>query len=114
MRRGGWMGGRGWDGAGAGFAQGAGGELAFQLLLGAGDGVALVVEELLDAPDDLELFLAVDALPRAALARAQRRKLGLPVAQDVRLDAERFTGLADLVVEALLNAGLGRHLRLRG
>jgi hypothetical protein len=80
-------------------------DLRLQPLLGAGDRVALLVEELLDAPDDPELFLGVDALSRLALARSESFELGLPVAQDVRLDVDGAAGFADAVVELLRNGG---------
>src|SRR5262249_18851454 len=92
-----------WRRRGRGSAFRAGGEQAFELalelLLGAGDGVALFVEQLLDAPDDFDLAVGVHALARLALGRVQARELGLPVAQDVGLDVERLAGFADLVIE---------------
>src|SRR5881628_26971 len=62
-----------------------GGIALFQLLLRPGDGEAFGVEELLDAQDDVDLALGVEALPASALVRRERGELRLPIAKDVRL-----------------------------
>src|SRR6185503_14712496 len=80
------------------------GHLALELLLRAGDGIALVVEQFLDPADHVELFLGVDPLTGLALARREHRELGLPIAQDVGLDIEGAAGFADLVVQLLVAA----------
>src|SRR6185369_1965656 len=61
---------------------------------------------------DLQLLLAVDTLPGPALARRQGRELGPPVAQHVRLDAERLAGIPDLVIQPLLHLDLSHHVAL--
>jgi len=72
-----------------------------QLLARAGDGEALLVEQLLHQQDDVDVALAVEPLLRARLLGRHEAELGLPVAQHVGLHARDATHLADPVVALL-------------
>ena len=61
-------------------------ELA-QARAGPFDGEALVVEQVADAQEQLDVLPPVEPLPRTRLLRLDGVELGLPVAQDVGLDA---------------------------
>src|SRR5688572_3339623 len=84
--------------------------LDLQALLGAGDREALLVEELLDAQDGLDVAPAVDALAGAVLGRGERRELGLPVAQHVRLRIGDLADLTDLEEELVRDRPVHRGL----
>src|SRR3989454_2404800 len=72
-----------------------------EALLGALEGEALLVEQGLDALDEVEVAPAIEALPRRVLLRPQKLELRLPVAEDVRRHAGDRLNLADPVVELL-------------
>ena len=67
------------------------------------DGVALFVQQVLNAEEQLDILAAVEAVAGAGLLRRQDGKLRLPVAQDVGLDAEQFAHLADFEVQLIRN-----------
>ena len=68
-------------------------------LAGAGDGVALVVEQALDAERHLDVALAVETLAGAAFVGLELRELGLPEAQDVGGDVAELGYVPDAEVE---------------
>src|SRR2546426_4652088 len=72
-----------------------------EALLGALEREALLVEQGLDALDEVEVAPAIEALPRRVLLRPQKLELRLPVAEDVRRHAGDRLNLADPVVELL-------------
>ena len=98
----------GWDGSG-GELGGFGGFFGFGLggegLAGAGDGVALVVEQALDAESHFDVALAVEALAGAALVGLELRELGLPETQDVGGDIAQLRYIANAEVELVRNDG---------
>ena len=57
------------------------------------------VEEVLDLEEPIDVAPRVDALALARLLRTDRSKLGLPVTQHVRLDADQLRNLSDSIVE---------------
>src|SRR5947207_13381393 len=61
-----------------------------QAAFGAGDGVALGVEEAADLEQRLDVLAAVEAMPGARLAGPQDAELALPVAQHGGLDADQI------------------------
>ena len=70
-----------------GFANGysiAGG-LIGQMLAGANDGEAFVVEQALDFEDGFDVFATVEAMAAGTFYRLERGKFGFPVAQDESL-----------------------------
>jgi hypothetical protein len=88
-------------------------EFVRELLLGAGDGVLVFVEQLLDAQDHLHVALAVGALAGAVLLRREHRELRFPVAQHVRLDARDLAHLSDLEEELFGDGDCRRVHRLK-
>ena len=88
---------------------GFGGFLGFGLggedLAGAGDGVALVIEQALDAESHLDVALAVEALAGAAFVGLELGELGLPEAEDVRGDIAELRYIANAEVELVRNDG---------
>src|SRR5207247_659549 len=84
-----------------------------QAAFGAGDGVALGVEEAPDLEQRLDVLAAVEAMPGARLAGPQDAELALPVAQHIRLDVEQARHLADLEVELVGDIGGGHGPVLR-
>src|SRR6185295_9057046 len=88
--------------------------LHLEPLLRAGYREALLVEELLDPQDGLDVAPAVDALARRVLRGGEGRKLGFPVAEDVRLgvgDLAHLTDLEEKLVRDLpFHAGRPRRL----
>src|SRR6266568_7346922 len=90
------------------------GHLLLEPLLRAGDREALFVEKLLDAQHGLDVATPVDPLARGVLRGRQRRKLRLPVAQDVGLGVGDLAHLADLEEELVrdlpFHAGRPRRL----
>src|SRR5256886_7173866 len=72
-----------------------------EALLRALEREALLVEQGLDALDEVEVAPAIEALPRRVLLRTQKLELRLPVAEDVRRHAGDRLNLADPVVELL-------------
>ena len=75
--------------------------LGDEALLGALEREALLVEQRLDALDEVEVAPAIEALPRRVLLRPQELELRLPVTQDVRRHAGDRLDLADPIVELL-------------
>jgi hypothetical protein len=59
-------------------------EFVVEMLAGAGDGEALVVEQGLDAQDIFHVALTIHALAGAALDRLELGEFGFPETQDVR------------------------------
>lgn len=101
------------DGAG-GAAEGelgvfAGAELGFEGGARAGDGVALVVEEGLDAERHFDVAAAVEALAGASLIGLELRELAFPEAEDVGGDFAEFCYLADAEVEFVGDFAGGRR-----
>ena len=74
-------------------------EFGLEDLAGAGDGVALVVEEGLDAEDHLDVAAAVEALAGAAFVGLELGKFALPEAEDVGGQVAEFGDFADAEVE---------------
>lgn len=82
-------------------------EFAFEDLPGAGDGVALVVEETLDAQGHFDVATSIEALAGAAFVRLELRELALPEAKDVGGDVAEFGNLTDAKVELVRDVGPG-------
>ncbi len=82
-------------------------ELGFEDLTSAGDGVALVVEEALDAQCHLDVATAIEALAGAAFVRLQLRELALPKAEDVGWDVAEPGDFADAEVELVRDVRSG-------
>lgn len=78
-----------------------------ELLPGAGDGVALAMDELFDAQDELDIFAPVESLAGAALGGPELRELFLPETQDIGFYAAEARGLSDAEVELIRNDGDG-------
>src|SRR5262249_30360642 len=74
------------------------------------DGEAPLVEQLLDAKQELDLVREVHAVAGAVLLRTQHAELRLPVTEYVRADRDQITDLADRSVEL----GIGRCFSLQG
>jgi hypothetical protein len=90
------------------------GELGFLLLQlgledlpGAGDGVALTVEEAFDAQSHLDVATAVEALSGAPLVGFELRELALPETQDVGWKVAESGDFADAEVELVRDVGPG-------
>ena len=73
--------------------------LGFEDQAGTGDGVALVVEEALDAEGHLDVALAIEALAGTAFVWLELGELGLPEAQNVGRDIAEICHVADAEVE---------------
>src|SRR5690606_26698085 len=69
--------------------------LALQALAGAGNGVALFVQERADLPDHQHVMALVIAPVAAPLDRLEAGEFRLPVAQHVRLDVAQLADLTD-------------------
>lgn len=74
-------------------------ELGFEDLSRAGNGVALVVEELLDAKGHFDIAAAVEALAGSALVGFELGEFTLPEAQDVGWNVAEFGDFADAEVK---------------
>ena len=98
---GGWCGGELRGGFGGFLGFGFGGED----LAGAGDGVALVVEQALDTEGHLDVALAVEALAGAAFVGLELRELCLPETEDVGGHVTQLGYIADAEVELVRNDG---------
>jgi len=72
-------------------------------LAGAGDGVALVIEQALDAESHLDVALAVEALAGAAFIGLELRELSLPETEDIGGDIAQLCYIADAEVELVRN-----------
>lgn len=99
-----------WSGGCAAFDQrelrGAGfGGFLGEDLAGAGDGVALVVQEALDAERQLHVALAVEALAGAALVGPHLGEFGFPEAEDVGFDAAQLSDFSDAEIELVGDQG---------
>lgn len=82
-------------------------ELLRELLARAGNGVALTMDELLDAEREFNIAAAIETLAGAALGGAKLREFFLPETQDISLYAAEARGLADAEVEFVRNDGDG-------
>ena len=82
-------------------------ELCLEDLAGAGNGVALVVEEALDAQRHFDVATAIEALTGAAFVGFELRKLALPETQDVGGDVAELGDFADAEVELVRNVRPG-------
>ena len=91
--------------AGGGFGGFLGFGLGGEDLAGAGDGVALVVEQALDAEGHFDVALAVEALAGAAFVGLELGELGLPEAEDVGGDVAELGYIADTEVELVRDDG---------
>jgi len=80
----------------------------------AGQGVALIVDELLDAQCELYFFTPIEPLAGPALVRFQAGKLGFPKTQHVRFDSADPRHVADAKVEPVGNFGGRRDALLGG
>jgi len=65
-------------------------ELAFEYLSGARNGIALVIEEALDAQSHFDIAAAVETLASAAFVWLELRELAFPEAKDVGGDVTKF------------------------
>ena len=74
-------------------------QFGFEDLPGAGDGVALVVEEGLDAQGHFDVAAAIEALACAAFVGLKLREFALPEAQDVGWNFAEPGDFADAEVE---------------
>jgi hypothetical protein len=72
-----------------------------QALLGPFQREPLVVEQRLDADDEVEVTPAVDPLPRGVLLGTQQLELRLPVPEDVGGNPRDRLDFSDAVVELL-------------
>jgi hypothetical protein len=76
-------------------------KLGFEDLAGSGDGVALVVEEGLDAEDHFDVATTVEALAGAAFVGLELREFALPEAKNVGGEIAEFGDFADAEVELI-------------
>src|SRR5215469_4436109 len=83
-----------------------------QVLPGAGDGIALLVQELLDANDALYVAAAVHPLAGAAFDWFQLWELGLPESQHVGRQTAQARDFTNPEIKLLRNQDLARFLRL--
>ena len=74
-------------------------ELGFEDLARAGNGVALVVEEILDAQGHFDVAAAIETLAGAAFVGFEVGELALPEAQDIGGNVAEFGDFADAEVE---------------
>ena len=92
------------------------GRFAGEHLPGAGNGVALIVQQALNAERHLHISPAIESLPGTTFIGLQLWELGLPEAQHVGLDAAQVSDLADAEVELVrdrVRDGAGRRCLLR-
>jgi hypothetical protein len=83
------------------------------MFLGAFDGVAFLMQQSLDLEQSFDIPAAVQTMPGTRLAGANDRELGLPVTQDVWLDADDPRHFPDLEVQLVGQLGsAGAHHRL--
>ena len=69
------------------------------------NGVALFVQQVLDFEQKFNVFTPVQAVPGAGLLRRQARKLGFPIAQDVRFDSQQTGHFADPEIQLVWYLG---------
>ena len=82
-------------------------EFPFDDLPGAGDGVALVVEEGLDVEGRFYVAAAIKALAGAAFVGLELGELALPEAEDVGGNVAEFGDFSDTEVELVRDVGPG-------
>jgi hypothetical protein len=82
-------------------------EFAFDDLTGAGDSVALVVEEGLDMESGLNIAAAIEALAGAAFVGFELREFALPEAKDIGGNVAELRDFADAEVELVRDIGPG-------
>jgi hypothetical protein len=82
-------------------------ELAFDDLAGAGDGVALVIEEGLDVEGGFYVAAAVETLAGAAFVGLELRELAFPEAEDVGWNVAEPGDFSDAEVEFVRDIGPG-------
>jgi hypothetical protein len=78
-----------------------------ELLACSGDGVALAMDELFNAEDELDIFAPVEALAGSAFGGAELRELFFPETQDIGFYAAESSGFSDAEVEFVRNDGDG-------
>jgi hypothetical protein len=83
-------------------------ELTFEDLAGSGDGVALVVEEALDAEGHFDVAATVETLAGAAFVGLELRELALPETEDVGGNVAELGDFADAEVELIRDVRPGR------
>jgi hypothetical protein len=88
-------------------------ELGLEHRARAGDGVALFLEQALDAEGHLNVAAAVEALAGATFVGAELRELALPKAQDVGGDFAEAGDFADAEVELVRYIGHRGAVALR-
>jgi hypothetical protein len=82
-------------------------QLGLEDLPRSGNGVALVVEEALDAQSHFHIATAIETLSGAALMRFELRKLALPETQDIGGNVAEPGDFADAEVELVRDVGPG-------
>jgi hypothetical protein len=82
-------------------------QLGFEHLPRAGNGVALVVEEALDAQSHFNIATAIETLAGASLVGFELRELALPEPQDVGGNVAESGDFADAEVELVRDVGPG-------
>ena len=82
-------------------------EFPFDDLTGAGDGVALVVEEGLDVEGGFYVAAAIQTLAGAAFVGLELGELALPEAEDVGGNVAEFGDFSDAEVELVRDVGPG-------
>src|SRR5262249_42018340 len=80
--------------------------------------VLFLVKQVLDLEEEFDLLPPVHPVPGPGLFRADRRKLGFPISQNVWLDADEAAHFPDAKVELIRNlseigAGIGAGHLLR-
>jgi hypothetical protein len=85
-------------------------QLGFEDLAGAGDRVALAVEEAFDAQSHLDVAAAIETLAGTAFVRFELRELALPETKDIGWDVAELSDFADAEVELVrdIRPGCGR------
>jgi hypothetical protein len=82
-------------------------EFPFDDLAGAGDGVALVVEEGLDVESGFHVATAIEPLAGTAFVGLELRELALPEAENIGGNVAEFGDFADAEVELVRDVGPG-------
>jgi len=77
----------------------------FESLTGAGERIALSVDQVLNFQSQLYVAAAIKPLAGSALIGFELRKLRLPKAQDISFDAADASDIANLEVEAVGDRG---------
>ena len=83
-------------------------------LTGAGERVALGVDQALDFKHQFDIAAAIEALAGSALVGLELGKLRLPKAQDIGFDAADAGYIANLEVEAVGDGGVFSRARFVG